>query len=80
LLELPPLLYPLVILSTLGVLVMLGSINTMIVLVLTRREGVALTWQQVALPVTMGLALAFLEIGGMDTVRTIITRAFGLPF
>jgi hypothetical protein len=52
----------------------------MIVLVLTRREGVALTWQQVALPVTMGLALAFLEIGGMDTVRTIITRAFGLPF
>jgi hypothetical protein len=80
LVELPPLLYPLAILSTLGVLVMLGSINTMIVLVLTRREGVALTWQQAALPVAMGLALAFLEIGGMDTVRAIITRAFGLPF
>lgn len=80
LLELPPLLYPLAILSTLGVLVMLGSINTMIVLVLTRREGVALTWQQTVLPVTMGLAFAFLEIGGMDMLRATVTRALGLPF
>lgn len=80
LLELPLLLYPLAILSTLGVLVMLGSINTMIVLALTRREGMALTWQQAVLPVTMGLALAFLEIGGIAALRAIITRAFGLPF
>ncbi len=80
LLELPPLLYPLAVLSTLGVLVMLGSLNTMIVLALTRREGVALTWQQAVLPVTMGLAIAFLEIGGMDTLRAIITRTLGLPF
>jgi uncharacterized membrane protein len=79
-LELPPLLYPLAILSTLGVLVMLGSINTMIVLALTRREGSAHTWQQVVLPMTIGLAFAFILIGGMDTVRTILTRAFGLPF
>ena len=49
-LELPVLLYPLAILSTLGVLVMLGSINTMIVLALTRREGTAHTWQQALLP------------------------------
>lgn len=80
LLELPLLLYPVAILSTLGVLVMLGSINTMIVLALTRREGTALGWRQAVLPVTMGLAFAFLEIGGMDTLRAIITRAFGLPF
>ncbi len=79
-LELPFLLYPLAILSTLGVLVMLGSINAMIVLALTRREGAALTWQQAVLPVSIGLAIAFLLIGGMDTVRTILTRAFGLPF
>ena len=79
-LELPPLLYPLAILSTLGVLVMLGSLNTMIVLVVAGREGVALSWRQVALPATVGLALAFTEIGGMDTLRVIITRATGLPF
>lgn len=80
LLELPPLLYPLAILSTLGVLVMLGSINTMIVLALTRREGMALTWQQTVLPVTLGLTLAFLEIGGMDALRAIITSVTSLPF
>jgi len=79
-LELPFLLYPLAILSTLGVLVMLGFVNTMIVLALTRREGTALTWQQAVLPVTIGLAMAFLIIGGMDTLRTILTRTLGLPF
>ncbi len=80
LLELPVLLYPLAILSTLGVLLMLGSVNTMIVLALTRREGTALSWQQVILPVAIGLAFAFLEIGGMDILRAIITRTLGLPF
>jgi uncharacterized membrane protein len=79
-LELPFLLYPLAILSTLGVLIMLGAINTMIVLALARREGSALTWQQAVLPVTIGLAIAFLLIGGMDTARTILTRTLGLPF
>ena len=79
-LELPPLLYPLATLSTLGVLLMLGSLNTMIVLVVARREGVALSWREVALPAIVGLALAFTEIGGMDTLRVIITRAAGLPF
>jgi uncharacterized membrane protein len=79
-LELPFLLYPLAILSTLGVLIMLGSINTMIVVALTRREGTALTWQQAVLPITVGLAVAFLMIGGMDTARTILTRTLGLPF
>ena len=79
-LELPLLLYPLAILSTLGVLLMLGAINTMIVLALTRREGTALTWQQAVLPVSIGLAFAFLQIGGMDTLRYLLTRTFGLPF
>ncbi len=79
-LELPFLLYPLAILSTLGVLIMLGSINTMIVLALTGREGMALTWQQAILPLTVGFAMAFLLIGGMDTGRLILTRSLGLPF
>jgi uncharacterized membrane protein len=79
-LELPFLLYPLAILSTLGVLIMLGSINTMIVLALTRREGTALTWRQAVLPLTMGFAIAFLLIGGMDAGRLMLTRTLGLPF
>jgi uncharacterized membrane protein len=79
-LELPFLLYPLAILSTLGVLIMLGAINTMIVLALTRREGRALGWREAALPVIIGLAMAFVLIGGMDAGRVMLTRALGLPF
>ena len=79
-LELPILLYPLAILSTLGVLTMLGAINTVIVLALTRREGMARTWQQAVLPAAMGLALAFVEIGGIDVLRALVTRRLGLPF
>ena len=79
-LELPLLLYPLAILSTLGVLVMLGSINTMIVLALTRREGTAHTWRQALPAITIGLALAFIIIGGVDTARYYLTQALGLPF
>jgi uncharacterized membrane protein len=78
--EHPLLLYPLAILSTLGVILMLGMLNTAFILVLTRREGYARTWKDVVLPMTMGLAAAFLLIGGMDLLRSAVTRATGVPF
>lgn len=76
----PLLLYPLAILSTLGVLTILTMINTIIVLVITRREAMARTWRDVLVPVTMALAISFLLIGGMDWLRAAITRAANLPF
>lgn len=76
----PFLLYPLAVLSTLGVVLMLGIVNTGLILVLTRREAYARTWRDVVLPVAMGLAVSFLMIGGMDWLRATITRAAGLPF
>jgi len=76
----PFLLYPLAILSTLGVLMMLGIVNTMFVLIFTRREGYATHWRDIVLPVVMGVAAAFLMVGGMDWFRVTITRAMGLPF
>ncbi|MBN1993867.1 MAG: DUF2085 domain-containing protein [Anaerolineae bacterium] len=76
----PLLLYPLAILSTGGVMLMLGIVNTMFVLIITRREGYARTWHDIVLPLTMGLALAFLMIGGMDWLRASLTRAVGIPF
>ncbi len=79
-LQLPPLLYPLAILSTLGVLLMLAALNTVIVLAVTGREHYAATWQQAVLPMIVGLAAAFLEIGAIDVLRTVATRAAGLPF
>ena len=79
-LELPPLLYPLTIASALGVLVMLTALNTMIVLAVLGREGTAVNWRQVVLPLLVGLAVAFLEIGAIDLLRAYLTRAVGLPF
>ncbi len=76
----PLLLYPLAILSTAGVMLMLGIVCTMFMLLLTRREGMARTWGDVALPITMGLAASFLIIGGMDWFRAMLTEAAGLPF
>ncbi len=76
----PFLLYPLTILSTIGVVLMLGIVNTGLVVILTRREGYARTWQDIVLPAAMGLAVSFLMIGGMDWFRATITKAAGIPF
>lgn len=76
----PLLLYPLATLSTLGVMMMLSIVNTMFVLIITRREGYARTWQDIVLPLTMGLAISFLMIGGIDYLRVAFTRATGSPF
>jgi uncharacterized membrane protein len=79
-LELPFLLYPLAVASALGVVVMLTALNTMIVLAVLRREGGAANWYQAVLPLLMGMAVAFVEIGAIDLVRAYLTRSMGLPF
>jgi len=78
--EIDVLLYPLAILSTLGVIVLLVIINTLIAAVLLRRDGHAETWRQALVPLTVGAALAILEITGMVLLRAYLTMAFGLPF
>jgi len=78
--EQPLLLYPLTVLSTLGVLLMLGIVNSGLMLILTGREGYAHTWRDAVLPAAMGFAVSFLMIGGMDWLRATLTRAMGLPF
>jgi uncharacterized membrane protein len=76
----PLLLYPLATLSTLGLMMMLGIVNTMFVLILTRREGYARSWRDIVLPAIMGLAMSFLMIGAMDWLRAALTSAMGIPF
>ncbi len=68
----PLLLYPLTIISTVGVMMMLGFINTVFVLVLVRREENAQTWGDVAIPAAMGLAVSFLMISGLGALRTVL--------
>jgi uncharacterized membrane protein len=78
--ETPVLLYPIAFTSILGVLAMLGAVNTMIALILMRREAMAVTWRDGVVPGVVGLAATFLEIGGMALLRAIVTQAAGLPF
>jgi uncharacterized membrane protein len=74
------LLYPLAILSSLGVLLMLTIINSMVVMVVLRREGYARNWLQALTPLAIGAALAILELTGMVLLRAYLTITWGLPF
>jgi uncharacterized membrane protein len=74
------LLYPLAILSSLGVLLMLVLVNSMIATLVLGREAYARTWLQALVPLSVGTALAILEITGMAVIRVYLTTRLGLPF
>jgi uncharacterized membrane protein len=74
------LLYPLAILSTLGVLLMLTLINGMIATVVLGLEGYARRGWQAAIPLTVGAALALLQLTAMILLRAYLTARLGLPF
>jgi hypothetical protein len=73
-------LYPLALLSSVGVLLMLVMINSMIAVLVLGREGYAQGWKQALVPLSVGLALAVLQITLMAAGRAWITAELGLPF
>lgn len=73
-------LYPLAVLSSAGVMMMLTLINSLIAAVILRREAMACAWREALIPLTVGAALAILEISGMVAVRAYLTLQAGLPF
>jgi hypothetical protein len=74
------LLHPLALLSSLGVVIMLTLINSMIAIVVLGREGYAQTWMQALAPLTVGAALAILQMTAMVVLRAYLTVKLGLPF
>ena len=78
--EIDFLLYPLAIMSSLGVLMMLTLINSMVAAVVLGREGSARTWREAVVPVTAGLGLAVLMLLIMIGLRAYLTIKLGLPF
>jgi len=78
--ELPLLLYPLAILSSVSVLWMFALINTVVATVVARRENTAHTWLDAAPVMIVGLALALTELSVIDFGRAWLTQALGLPF
>ena len=76
----PFLLYPLALLGALGVLTLLTSVNTMLVLLITRRENVMDTWRDSIIPLLVGFTASLIQVGAIDLVRYTLTGTLeGIP-
>jgi uncharacterized membrane protein len=71
--ENPLILYPLALLSGLGVIVLLTGVYSMVVLLLLRKENQADSWRDLAWPLLGGLTLGFLQISLLDLGRFAVT-------
>ncbi len=69
----PLILYPLSLLSAVGVLLLLSLAYTMLVLMVMRSENASLRLGQLAIPLIAGLTLALLQIAGADLLRYALT-------
>jgi uncharacterized membrane protein len=76
----PTLLYVLAVMSVAGLLFIVTALNTVILLVLFRRDGRATTWQQTLLPLLLGFIIALVELSIISTLRFNLTGTMtGFP-
>jgi uncharacterized membrane protein len=74
------LLYPLALLSALGVLTLLTCVNSVLVLIIVRRENVVDTWREAIVPLLAGLTVSLIQVGVIDVVRYALTGTLsGIP-
>ncbi len=74
------LLYSLALLSVLGVVTLLTSVNTMLIVMLVRRENAVDTWREAAIPLLVGFTLSLMMIAAIDVVRYVLTGSLaGIP-
>jgi uncharacterized membrane protein len=73
------LLYPLVFLELGGVLLMLTIVNSLIVVLVLRRENLAEHWRQTLPTLGLGMFLSIGEVGGMALLRHVIATALPPP-
>ena len=75
--------YPISILSVLGMLTLLTMANTMLVLIVTRREGTSLTFSDALTPLLFGLLLALAELTllslGRASLAPFMANNIGMP-
>jgi hypothetical protein len=76
----PLILYVMGIISALGVVAILTVINTMVLLLVTRRDARSIRWREAAVPLTIGLVLAIMEIAVVSSLRYSLTGTMtGFP-
>ncbi|MCC7449288.1 MAG: DUF2085 domain-containing protein [Anaerolineae bacterium] len=71
--ERPVFLWVFGLLSTLGVVMMLTMVGTVLFLSVFRLDGRARTWRDLVVPLVAGLTVAFIVIGAIDVVRFALT-------
>ena len=76
----PAINYVLAIVSTAGVITIVTAINTILLLAIFRKDGLATTWGETAVPLTIGLALAITELSIITYGRLYFTGTIvGIP-
>lgn len=74
------LLYPLALLSAAGVLALLTGVNTVIAVIVLRRQNSVETFRQAVVPLSIGLALSLIQVGAIDLLRYALTGTLnGIP-
>ncbi len=71
--ERPVFLWVLGLLSTVGVVMMLTMVGTVLFLSVSRLDGRARNWRDLIVPLIAGLTIAFIVIGAIDIVRFALT-------
>jgi uncharacterized membrane protein len=69
----PLVLYPLALVSSLGVVFLLTVVYTTLAILLSGRENRVAHWRQLAVPALVGFILAMLQIAGLDVIRYVLT-------
>jgi len=75
--ENPLLLYPLALLSSFGVLLLLTLAYTLITIPLLHRTQKASRWRDLIVPLVAGFMLGLLQIGLIDLLRYTLTGTWG---
>ena len=76
----PAILYVLALASTAGLLLIVTALNTVVVLIVLRRDGWAERWRETAVPLLIGLILSLLELSALSLIRFYFTGTMtGFP-
>lgn len=76
----PAVLYVLALVSTAGLLLIITAINAVFMLILLRRDGQAVRWQDTAVPLLISFILAIIEISAVSLARFNLTGTMtGFP-
>ncbi len=78
--EWAPLLYPLALLSGAMVVVLVGLIISLLLLMVTRRDGRAQHWREALLPLLAGFTGALIVLMAIGLARDLLTAWLDLPF